>query len=326
MTTNLTRTTRQKRLPKHTRSHFVRLASGVYAEKIASPAYSFQSRNEELYMWLQAIDLTYNSDCIFRGASAAFLYDVPLMSLPTSILLSRPSGIEKSKAMNTQNNFPSPRFIRAPEKLVYSEERKGLRVVSIEQAIADCSQELPPRQAVSTISSLLHLKLNARAGCYRNYTSVELNRQIRIKEHAISLIPYLWGGNGNKKARSLVRISDGRCESPYEGAMLHFFAAWGFPRPILQHHITFGDKHYYADFAWKRYRVIVEFDGYVKTQMSSYDYTQNYVRDDILQMQKWRVFHVTKAMLDNECELAMMLSQFFPPNIRARIGERPTYF
>ena len=86
MNNPLIRTTRQKRLPHHARAHFTRVASGVYAEKIASPAYSFQSRDEELYMWLRAIDLAYDSDCVFRGASAAFLYDVPLIAHPTSIV------------------------------------------------------------------------------------------------------------------------------------------------------------------------------------------------------------------------------------------------
>lgn len=326
MNTTLIRTTRTMRLPKRIRNNLMHLASGVYAEKIASPVHSFQSRDAELYMWLQAIDLAHESDCIFRGGSAAFLYDVPLMAHPTSILFSRPSGITKLRATNPYNNLPPAQLIRTPESLHHAEERKGLRVVSIEQTIADCAQELPPRQAVSAISSLLHLKIPTSSKKYRNYTTKELDSQLRIKNHAISLIPHIRGGNVGKKARRLIAISDGRCESPYEGAMLHFFASWGFPRPsVLQHHINFDDKHYYADFAWQRYKLVVEFDGYVKTQMSSYDYTQNYVRDDILQLQKLRVCHVTKAMLDNEHELAVMLSQFFPPNIRTRIGERHSY-
>ena len=53
--------------------------------------------------------------------------------------------------MNMRNNFPPIQCIRTPAGLRYVEERKGLRVASIEQTIADCAQELAPRQAVSYV-------------------------------------------------------------------------------------------------------------------------------------------------------------------------------
>ena len=73
---------------------------------------------------------------------------------------------------------------------------------------------------------------------------------------------------GSAKARTVMRLADGRSESPGESVTRVKFYRYGIPMPELQFHVM-GSRDQLigiADFYWEDFRHLGEFDGNVKYQ------------------------------------------------------------
>jgi very-short-patch-repair endonuclease len=69
------------------------------------------------------------------------------------------------------------------------------------------------------------------------------------------------GRRGVRKARRVLRVLDGRSESPGESRTRLIIADMDLPQPELQVELTVGGRVHRPDFLWEEQKLIVEFDG-----------------------------------------------------------------
>jgi Transcriptional regulator, AbiEi antitoxin len=95
-----------------------------------------------------------------------------------------------------------------------------------------------------------------------------LHRSPEIKEPLDALHDHFALFPGSVKARTVMRLADGRSESPGESVTRVQFYRYGVPMPELQF-LVIGSRNQLigiADFYWDQYRHLGEFDGKVKYQ------------------------------------------------------------
>ena len=95
-----------------------------------------------------------------------------------------------------------------------------------------------------------------------------LHRSAEIRESLESLHDCFALFPGSVKARTVMRLADGRSESPGESVTRVQFYRYGIPMPELQFQVT-GPRNQMigiADFYWDHFRHLGEFDGKIKYQ------------------------------------------------------------
>ncbi|MEO5992196.1 MAG: hypothetical protein ABIP92_01410, partial [Arthrobacter sp.] len=120
----------------------------------------------------------------------------------------------------------------------------GLRTTSLERTAADCAMLLSYRQALIVMDHALRL------GADRSL----------LQEMADSLE----GRRGIRTFRRVLDTADVRSESPGETLTRELFLRLGISMPEPQVEVTSRIGRHRLDFAWKKEKVAVEFDGKVK--------------------------------------------------------------
>jgi hypothetical protein len=95
-----------------------------------------------------------------------------------------------------------------------------------------------------------------------------LHRSPEIKESLDALHDRFALFPGSVKARTVMRLADGRSESPGESVTRVQFYRYGIPMPELQFRVIGSPNQLIgiADFYWDHFRHLGEFDGKVKYQ------------------------------------------------------------
>ena len=126
-------------------------------------------------------------------------------------------------------------------------EKDGLLMVRPARAALETASLTTTEAGLVTVDSVLHLGLT---------DPDELAAAARLMEH--------WPHTAN--LRVVVRLADGRAESPGESRSRHLCWATGLPAPQLQFEVydAWGRLLGVTDFAWPEHRLLGEFDGRVK--------------------------------------------------------------
>ena len=126
-------------------------------------------------------------------------------------------------------------------------ERDGYLVMRPVRAALEAASLLPSEAAVASLDSGLHL---------RQFSPEELDEEFGLMQH--------WPGALH--LQFAVRFADGRAESVGESRSRFLCYAHGLPAPELQFEVydEHGNLAGITDMAWKKHRLLGEFDGRVK--------------------------------------------------------------
>lgn len=190
---------------------------------------------------------------------------------------------------------PSGDVVRHNQRIPEREVRvvDGLRVTSLERTIIDCARLLPFEQAmVIADSGLAH-----RAD----------------KDWLQRLVVEGKATRGIRKVREILRLADGRAESPAETRFRLLLAEWNIPEPEMQLWIRTEGGRVRVDFGWSNRRIVIEVHGYAKYS----DYgpidrkvAEQRAREAWLVGAGWRVLNVYWPELDDVAALHRTVRAF----------------
>lgn len=108
---------------------------------------------------------------------------------------------------------------------------------------------------------------------------------------------------GWRRFARVLRIVDGRAESPQESRLRARLVMAGLPKPRVQFNVRTSDGGFVArvDLAWEECRLAVEYDGLWHTA-SPRQIHKDRRRLNALQVAGWTVLHVTSDRLRNDLE------------------------
>ena len=147
-----------------------------------------------------------------------------------------------------------------PRTLSYPQP--GIACVEPHTAAAQCALSLPPDRAVCSVSAALRLLSHFdRFDLEASRRREECERQ-RIAE-AIGISP---STRGRARAREVLSVADGACESVQERRLLWILTSMGFRNVRTQVEYSIEGRRLYVDFEIDRggVRLVIEFDGKTK--------------------------------------------------------------
>lgn len=166
----------------------------------------------------------------------------------------------------------------------------------------------------SVADGIVALDRVLRAGVPREALAEE------VEQHA--------GKFGVRQARELVGFADDGAESPWESWARICALALGLPPPVTQLEIVADGRLYYADLAWPQWRLIIEFDGYVKYR-SHADGDRSEVlirekeREDAIRSIDWNVARVTASVLRQRGAFEARVRRALPASAQRSLTPRP---
>ncbi len=126
-------------------------------------------------------------------------------------------------------------------------ERQGLTLTTGARAVLEAGSVLSTESGLVSADSALH-------------------RALTTPEELSAYLARMTGWPFTQRLRLVVRLSDGRAESPGESRSRYLFWTQGLPAPDLQVEVRDEQGVLVAatDFGWRKHRVFGEFDGRVK--------------------------------------------------------------
>lgn len=221
--------------------------------------------------------------------SAALVWGLPAWHLPTTVHVFSPVRRSvRSAADVTWHHSRSGR----QEPVDFS----GLCVTGLEQTVVDCLTTAGPLGAVVV----------ADAALARGADRAEIDR----------LLSALGSRRGVARGRELFDLVDDGAQSPWESVCRVVVQAVGLPAPETQVRVDTGLGRFYADMGWRRWRLLVEFDGAVKYAGPGRAATAALMaekrRQHAVEDERWRVLRVTAADLGPSLSLVRRLRRFLP--------------
>lgn len=164
----------------------------------------------------------------------------------------------------------------------------GLRVISLECALAELLCRAPRRDALACVDQALALTPVDR----RDELQAEVLHRIYVRRDP----------RGRRRSQVLLDLASGLAESPAESWLLLSLFDAGFPVPAQQLPIVDvgGREVYRLDFGWEEPRVALEYDGYVAHAGRA---VHDAARDQDLQRRGWIVVHATAEDLADPSRL-----------------------
>ena len=151
----------------------------------------------------------------------------------------------------------------------------GICATTPERTAVDLARTLPPLDALPVLDAAI-----ATGTCSPDSLAGELRRQT--------------GQRGVAKARELVRIADGRAESPQESRLRLRCHDAGLPRPTPQQPVAdrWGHARHWLDLGWEDAMVGLEYDG-VDGHTGRAALRRDRRRHNWLTDRGWQVFYAT---------------------------------
>ncbi|MFC8922460.1 hypothetical protein [Cellulosimicrobium sp. NPDC057127] len=225
----------------------------------------------------------------FCGPSAALLWGLPLWALPRGVHVVQRNVPGRGAGADVVRH----RSVIAPHDLA---TRDGLPVTTLARTVVDCARSLPARDGLVVVDAALR----------RGVSHDELRRRAASSR-----------GRGVVRARAVIDVADGGSESPGESATRYALLRQGLPAPRTQVPVVTRLGRFRADMGWAEWRLLVEFDGFVKYgELAGGDPArvlfEEKRRQEAMEEEGWRVVRVTRADLRQEEELAARVRRRLP--------------
>lgn len=172
-------------------------------------------------------------------ASAALVLGAFLWRCPSSVHLTQPVSASSTRAPDIVRHKAS---LRRDEVVI----RSGIRVTAPVRTLVDCLTTMPALAGLVVADSVLAM------GVDRAEVATALEERGRC--------------NGVRLARLVLEAGDAGAESPGETSLRFVVWASGLPRPETQVRVSTHLGDFWADLGWRRWRVLLEYDGMVKYQ------------------------------------------------------------
>ncbi len=235
-----------------------RLFHGVYLDRATEPDHR---------TWCAAAALRLPPDAAIGGLSAAHLWGAVTIPADAPVVVVVP----RDRALRPEPRIAPHRTELEPADLTTV---GGVPMTTAERTAFDVGRRCDLVDGVAVLDGLLH------------------RGTVRLGElRAMSLRRYTW--HGSNRLSSVIRLADGRAESPMETRLRLLFTGAGLPAPIPQFEVRAGDGPLIGrvDLGWPEARVAAEYDGDHHRDRAVF--RKDVARLNALRMAGWTVLRFT---------------------------------
>lgn len=216
------------------------------------------------------------------GMTAAMIYGAPIPHRPWTIELitgvkhsrhnskcrvkNAPPEIAEATVLRSSRTLPDEAFI----------EVDGMRIVRWDYLCVELLARHPARHSVPPVDWLIHQQI-ARLG--RDRDAVE-HAFSQILSRLETILARRKDPRGRRRARRNLKLISPWPESPGESLMRLELTALGFPKPVEQHEVRVENSRFFTDFAYPEVGVALEFDGYMKYESASGEWSRRALTDE----------------------------------------------
>jgi Protein of unknown function (DUF559) len=200
------------------------------------------SRRLELLTRAAAALLTVGPDAVLCGLTAARLHGCTAASTsPIHVLMRYEQRMKARAELRVHRGWLSDDDVT---------EIEGLPVLALDRTIADLLCSHDRREALACADQAVALHPESRRAMFIAAVGLRLDQRRDRR--------------GTRQAADLLRLVDGRTESPPESWLRLLVVEAGFPPPAVQYSIFDRDGAlvYRLDLAWPEIRIALEYDGY----------------------------------------------------------------
>ncbi|WP_416404824.1 hypothetical protein [Arthrobacter sp. LFS091] len=175
---------------------------------------------------------------VYSHTSAARLHGLFLWDVDDRVHVT--TGTTPSRTSHGGDVVPHTRTLNPNEVVTV----QGMPCTSLERTVADCCLMLTYKQALIVVDHALRIGAHTTA----------------LEQMCGSLV----GRNGVSRLRRALENADARSESPGETLTRELLQRLGIELPELQVEVMSAEGRHRLDFAWRRKKLALEFDGKVK--------------------------------------------------------------
>jgi very-short-patch-repair endonuclease len=249
---------------------------------------------------IEAVARQLPGEHVFSHESAALLWGLPLWNRPSTVHVVQRHVPGERRAQDVARH-------RVALDLADVVVLGGRRVTSRERTVVDCVRSLPPREGLVLADAAL------RAGVSHDALIERITRTT---------------GRGLVRARGVLGVADRGAESPGESVVRYALLRHGLPAPTTQLPLRTRLGRFRADMGWEEWRLLVEFDGFVKySELADGDPARVVFREkrrqDAIEEEGWRVLRVTAADLRDGAALVARVRRHIPSSANLTLCRRP---
>ncbi len=274
---------------------WVRVRRGAYLPVADAPASSgeFVDRRQMHLARIAAIASQSSASPAFSHESAALVRGAQVWRVPQCVHVTQRSSASGRRGADIARH----KAILMADDV---EIRSGVLVTSGVRTLVDCMMTLPPLSALVVADSLLSQGIDPDSAALA----------LTARGHR----------RGVRRARMILAEADGAAESAGETALRYLLWAYGFPRPELQVRVDTRLGTFWADLGWRRWGVLIEYDGLVKYGSLAGGAPSDVVvkekrRQEAMEEEGFRVLRVTKFDLQNPGQLVARVIKRLPPSV-----------
>lgn len=291
------------------------LRRGVYAP---SSVWSELAARERYLLRMRAVLDTRKRDAVFGFESAAAIWNMPIIGpWPDAVHVFAADGRRRSSSRGVMWHS-SPLL---DDDVV---EVEGVLVTSRLRTLLDLARRSTFLSAVTTLDSELSRAVKG---------AQTMAAADRIRSMLVDRLDSLGSAPGASRARFALSFATHLADSPGESVSRVHIHLSGFPAPVLQYPVVDRDGTlWHADVGWPEYRLLGEFDGFVKYTRGAYTNGQaieeivwaEKKREDLMRaagygMARWLWGDALRRPL-----LTQILLEAGLPRVRSRIRPRRT--
>jgi hypothetical protein len=246
------------------------------------------SRQLELLTRAAAALLTVGPEAVLCGLTAARLHGCTAANTsPIHVLMRYERRMQARAELQVHRGWFSDDDVT---------EIEALPVLALDKTIADLLCSPDRREALACADQATALHPEPRQAMFITAVAAQLDRRRDRR--------------GTRQAADLLRLVDGRTESPPESWLRLLVIEAGFPPPAVQHRIVDRDGVlvYRLDLAWPQIRIALECDGY---EAHVGRQAQDAARDADLARRGWLTVRATVDDLRNPRRLLDALTRAF---------------
>jgi uncharacterized protein DUF559 len=246
------------------------------------------SRQLELLTRAAAALLTVGPDAVLCGLTAARLHGCTAANTsPIHLLMRYERRMQARAELRVHRGWFSDDDLTEIEKL---------SVLALDRTIADLLCSRDRREALACADQAVALQPEPQRAMFIAAVGLQLDQRRDRR--------------GTRQAADLLRLIDGRAESPPESWLRLLVVEAGFPPPTVQYCIVDRDGAlvYRLDLAWPEIRIALEYDGY---EAHADRQVQDAARDADLARRGWLTVRATVDDLRNPRRLLDELTRAF---------------
>lgn len=238
---------------------------------------------------IQAVARQLEGRFCFYGPTAALVWGLPLWRAPAQVHVVQRNVPGRGAASDLVRH----RVAVAPEDLT---QVSGLPVTTLERTVLDCARALPAREGLVVADAALRRGADPEG--------------LRHRSHEAR-------SRGAVRARAVLAVADAGAESPGESVTRYAILRHGLPAPRTQLVVPTRLGTFRADMGWDEWRLLVEFDGFVKYgELAGGDPARVLYREkgrqEAIEEEGWRILRVTTPDLRSEQQVADRVRRMVP--------------